>query len=585
MSTPQAVLRRLTVALAVTAAGAAWSSAAAGSTWYVNGTCGSDAWAGTSPVCAAPDGPKRHIQAGINQAANGDEVVVADGVYTGAGNRDLDFGGTLIRVRSANGPDACVIDCQGNGRAFYLRSEETLVAVIQGFTITNGSAEDGGAILLDRADATISDCVFTNNTAETGGAIFQVDYHRSRYLFLADCTFSGNTSYVGGGAVLSVTGETIGLGTLLATGCVFTGNDGGLGPGAVGSVQLQAAYINCFFAGNVSDFIAGGLGEGSEQTTLINCVFSRNESGMGGGATVGGAGAHFINCTVAGNLGGGVLRGQSDQPIALTNCVLWGNSPWQIWVDFTEAMATFSDVQGGWPGTGNIDADPLFVDPGTDNVRLSYGSPCVNAGDNGALPPGTTADIDGNPRILDGIVDMGAYEGEFEPVLPTAEETDLDCGEQVVLVPTGGPLDPVQSAAVIVENTSGPDDALFLVTENGGDVHPDAGGYSELSCVLATDTTLADGQYLATQFIPFDADDLGGIDPLHVDLTRYDPSAGTWALAASGNTTASPGFDGPLGDRIASMDGGDWGVTTDPGDYGVYWDPAAQQGFAWANVG
>ena len=62
-------------------------------TVYVNGACGNNAWTGASPVCAAPDGPKAMIQAGITAAVNGDEVVVADGVYTGAGNKNLNFFG------------------------------------------------------------------------------------------------------------------------------------------------------------------------------------------------------------------------------------------------------------------------------------------------------------------------------------------------------------------------------------------------------------------------------------------------------------------------------------------------------------
>jgi hypothetical protein len=81
---------------------------------------------------------------------------------------------------------------------------------------------------------------------------------------------------------------------------------------------------------------------------------------------------------------------------------------------------TFSDVKGGFYGRGNINADPFFVDAdgadnifGTedDNLRLLPGSPCTDRGDNSAVPPSVTEDLDGNPRIMDGTVDMGAYEG------------------------------------------------------------------------------------------------------------------------------------------------------------------------------
>lgn len=92
------------------------------------------------------------IQAGIDLALDGDEVVVAERTWTGPGNRDLDFGGRLITVRSDGGdPALCVIDCQGAGRGFVFQSGETAPAVIRGFAITGGSADFGGAYRSPRA--------------------------------------------------------------------------------------------------------------------------------------------------------------------------------------------------------------------------------------------------------------------------------------------------------------------------------------------------------------------------------------------------------------------------------------------------
>jgi hypothetical protein len=81
------------------------------------------------------------IQAGIDAAAGGDIVIVADGTFVGSGNKDLDFNGKAITVKSENGPENCIIDCQGNGRGFYFHSGETQSSVLSGFTITNGSAD------------------------------------------------------------------------------------------------------------------------------------------------------------------------------------------------------------------------------------------------------------------------------------------------------------------------------------------------------------------------------------------------------------------------------------------------------------
>lgn len=107
---------------------------------YVNGACGDDGWTGRSPTCQFPDGPKRTIQAGINGAVNKlDEVIVADGVYTGSGNKNLDFAGRLITLRSASGSENCIIDCEDDGRAFYFHSGETVEATVDGFSLVNGN--------------------------------------------------------------------------------------------------------------------------------------------------------------------------------------------------------------------------------------------------------------------------------------------------------------------------------------------------------------------------------------------------------------------------------------------------------------
>jgi hypothetical protein len=111
------------------------------------------------------------IQAAIDAAVDGDIVTVADGVYTGTGNRDIDFLGKELTVRSENGPANCIIDCEASWtdphRGFYFHDSETAASVLEGVTIQNGYAPDeegcgttgGGILCRDSANPTIRNCL------------------------------------------------------------------------------------------------------------------------------------------------------------------------------------------------------------------------------------------------------------------------------------------------------------------------------------------------------------------------------------------------------------------------------------------
>ena len=127
------------------------------------------------------------IQAAVNASASGDTVVVADGTYSGPGNRDIDFGGKNITVTSVHGAASTIIDCggfasadgSGNHRGFYIHSGET-AAVISGFTVKNGykfylpgivDSDSGGGICIDNNSATVQNCIVTGNSADYGGGV------------------------------------------------------------------------------------------------------------------------------------------------------------------------------------------------------------------------------------------------------------------------------------------------------------------------------------------------------------------------------------------------------------------------------
>jgi hypothetical protein len=144
------------------------------------------------------------IQAALDQAATGETVWVEPGLYTGAGNRDLDFGGRDIRLETSGGPGASgsgatIIDCEHAGRAFHFHGGETGAAIVDGFTIQHGTATHGAVVLCESSSPTFAHCVFRANTATASGTIACQDAS----VTLDHCTFHANAAGTGAGLALS----------------------------------------------------------------------------------------------------------------------------------------------------------------------------------------------------------------------------------------------------------------------------------------------------------------------------------------------------------------------------------------------
>ncbi|MCH7871238.1 MAG: right-handed parallel beta-helix repeat-containing protein, partial [Planctomycetes bacterium] len=156
-------------------------------------------------------GDQPTIQAGIDAAVNGDVVLIADGVYTGTGNKNLDFAGKAITVRGENGRDNCIIDCEGDGRAFYFHSGEGADSVVEGLTIRDGWVQEGspgsaggGGILCIGSSPTITGCTFSrcnanDSLAEAVGGGISCD--QGSDAIIRDCIFRDNRAFCGGGGV------------------------------------------------------------------------------------------------------------------------------------------------------------------------------------------------------------------------------------------------------------------------------------------------------------------------------------------------------------------------------------------------
>ncbi len=364
----------------------------------------------------------------------------------------------------------CVLDeniAEGSGGAGYCGTRGSR---FDGCTFSNNVAGfDGGGLVLEGWDSTISRCEFIENSAsEAGGAVMTTG-----------CSPLGfYTRPLGGSDRANLVGRTSPWGTPFSvTNCTFAGNSASEG-GAIRSVAALN-LTNSIFTGNTA-VEGGGLYASNScfglPTTLANCTFSENSAGS--------------------EYGGGVRI--SARRASANNCVFWGNTAAsgqgeaaQVYVGSRSPVFRHNCIEG-WTGSlggvGNFGDDPFFLDPdgpdnllGTldDDLQLSPGSPCIDVGSNGAVPPdsadldadGDTAertpiDLAGNKRFVDDpetpdcpqpeadcgsppIVDMGAYEyfvdcnsngtpDTSELGAPLEPDTSLP---QLVVVPPGAPME------------------------------------------------------------------------------------------------------------------------------------------------
>jgi parallel beta-helix repeat protein len=323
------------------------------------------------------------IQAAIDVASDGDTVLIADGTYTGSGNINIDFGGKAITVQSENGPDNCVVDCNGHGRGVYFHSSEGTDSVVSGLTIIGGWADEGGGIYCSQSSPTITNCVISGNSICLG------------------C--------YGGGIYLYQSSPTI-------TNCIISDNravntafgpDCGDGGGIYCDEQSSPTITQCTISENIAWHNGGGIYCRNSCPIITNCVISGNEAslGNGGGVYLFGSSPTITNCTIAENTacsssdkaGDGIFCAESSP--AITNSIVWGE------ICGRAPSVTYCDVLGGYEGEGNIDVDPLFV--GSNDYHLTASSPCINAGTSEGA---ANTDIDGDSRPQGSHYDIGADE-------------------------------------------------------------------------------------------------------------------------------------------------------------------------------
>ena len=342
------------------------------------------------------------------------------GIYNGHGSKpkltnctfagnSSPAGGGMVHV---SGPGPTLIDCKFIDNRAHLRN-------------AGGSGGCIGGGVCNGGNMTLTNCTFAGNTADLGGGMYSRDGHSPK---LTNCKFIGNSALMGGGMY------TYNKNRPILANCAFVGNTAvHLGGGMHNQNGSRPILANCVLSGNLAENGAGMINHDIwndpesnrffyTSPTLVNCILNMNKADANGGG----------------------IWNTEEGKSTLTNCILWGNSDSggmnesaQIDNRRSDQVSTidYCCIQG-WSGqlggVGNFGADPLFMDPdgpvnkiGTedDDLRLKLGSPCIDMGDNAAVPIDTLDldddgdtdepipfDFEGKPRILNGTVDIGAYE-------------------------------------------------------------------------------------------------------------------------------------------------------------------------------
>ena len=321
---------------------------------------------GNSAIIRVP-GDESSIQEGVNAASVGDTVLVASGTYTGPLNRDIDFGGTNLILVSESGAGLTIMDCSSAGRGFLFVSGEDSTSVLDGFTITRGFHDIGGAVYCKDSSPTMRNCTFSaNQSTGVGGAVAC----SAASPLIADCLFEGNSSE------LALEGE---------------------GGGLYCSQGAAPAVRRCVFFGNSSDMGGAVSCSDGSAPVLSGCLIRENAGDSGGAlACLVGSTMMIERCTLVGNIGvggSGIYVGGSSTLIAENSIIAFGYKGEAIACSpfggaallsccdvFQNEYGDWIDCISGQNGVhGNIGEDPLFCHNANPSERYSLhsDSPCA----------------------------------------------------------------------------------------------------------------------------------------------------------------------------------------------------------------
>jgi len=358
---------------------------------------------------------------------------------------------------------ACVLDgftiahgngSQGGGAFLQQQPGQHAAPTIRNCIFENNNAASGGGLHIQSTEwagppVRIENCIFRNNTASSGAGIYLAQGVAAVIsLEMASLEFAGNNCSGHGGGLYA-------QGFFRASNCRFESNEANRGAGANieggnagfencsfisntslrngGGLRMEGAaarLVNCHFTGNEANILSepftttdagGGLfyrGSSSAYARLVNCVFSGNKGDNGAAfaqasSFLSTASSELDNCSFAGNNGLSAVA-RLGGSLTLDNSIVYGNAGTPL----TGGTARNCIIEGGYAGTGNLNANPQFADlpifnlapTAAGNLRLQPNSPAIGQGDNSLAPLEATTDAGGNRRIVNCQLDIGAFE-------------------------------------------------------------------------------------------------------------------------------------------------------------------------------
>ncbi len=364
------------------------------------------------------------IQAAIDAAIAGDVIELADGTYTGDGNRDVNYLHKAVTVRSQSGdPTSCVIDCDGSEttphRGFNFISGEHAGSVLTGVTVKNGwisHPDFGAAVKCDNGSSPLIDsCIFRENFNR---AVYCGAYCAPT---IAGCLFEQNSG-THGTAIYAIQA------TLTISRCDFIENHAVQGPAAILAYSCVAIVTDCNFLRNTAD-LAGCTVHFGEicRVDMSDCLFADNTNSWSTLRLFFACQSNLERCTFTGNQGwAAVYNGKMSHLLAL-NCTFWGNASSTgavaagnhttvlrntlivddtlglgVWCPYDLVELDCCDIHGNTGGdwveriadqygiNGNICEAPLLCDPANGDFTLNESSPCAPFS-----PPNTGCDLIG----------------------------------------------------------------------------------------------------------------------------------------------------------------------------------------------